>query len=107
MRHHDSVLGTLRGGGFSVEMTAHAYALIDSYVYGFALQEAGLPFEGPDSVADIAEPMMQQFADGQYSHLVELTTEFILKPGYDFGNEFELGLDLILDGLASRKAKFR
>ncbi len=52
LRHHDAMLGTLRGAGFSIEMTAHAYALIDSYVYGFALQEAALPFDGPDTVAD-------------------------------------------------------
>src|SRR3954447_25534034 len=42
LRHHDTVIATLREAGFSAEMTAHAYALIDSYVYGFALQEAAL-----------------------------------------------------------------
>ena len=26
-----------------------------------------------------------------------------MKPGYDYGNEFEYGLDLILDGLANAK----
>jgi hypothetical protein len=82
-------------------MTAHAYALIDSYVYGFALQEAALPFES-DTLAEVAAPMMELFATGAYPHLVELTTEFVLQPGYDFGNEFAFGLDLILDGLASR-----
>ena len=100
LRHHDAMLGTLRGAGFSVEMTAHGYALIDSYIYGFALQEAALPFAGPETVADVAEPILQQFPDDQYPHLVELTTEYILKPGYDFGNEFDIGLDLILDALA-------
>jgi AcrR family transcriptional regulator len=100
LRHHDTVLGLLRAAGFSVEMTAHAYALIDSYVYGFALQEASLPFEGPDTVADIAEPMMEHFSTGGYPHLVAMSAEFFLQPGYDFGNEFEFGLDLILDGLA-------
>ena len=43
-----------------VEMTAHAYALLDSYIYGFALQEASLPFQGPESASEVAEPMMQQ-----------------------------------------------
>ena len=100
LRHHDTVLGVLRAAGFSVETTAHAYALIDSYVYGFALQEASLPFEGPDTVADIAEPMMRHFSTGEYPHLVAMSTEFFLQPGYDFGNEFEFGLDVILDGLA-------
>ena len=99
LRHHDAMLGTLRGAGFSIEMTAHAYALIDSYVYGFALQEAALPFEGPDTVAAVAEPMIEQFSTGQYPHLVELATEHVLRPGYDFGDEFDFGLTLILDGL--------
>jgi hypothetical protein len=46
--------------------------------------------------------MMAQFASGEYPHLVELATEFVLQPGYDFGNEFDFGLELILDGLGSR-----
>ena len=99
LRHHDAVLACLRHAGFSLELTAHAYALIDSYVYGFALQEAALPFER-DTVAEVAAPMMELFATGEYPHLIELTTEFVLQPGYDFGNEFDFGLTLILDGLA-------
>ncbi len=100
LRHHDAVIGTLRAGGFSVENTAHAYALLDAYVYGFAVQEAALPFEGPDSVAEVAAPMMELFDPAAYPHLLELTTDFVLQPGYDFGNEFEFGLGLVLDGLA-------
>ncbi len=99
LRHHDTMIGTLRKAGFSVEMTAHAYALLDSYVYGFVLQEAALPFEGPETVSTVAEPMMQQFPADEYPHLVELATEYILQPGYDFGNEFEFGLNIILDAL--------
>jgi hypothetical protein len=53
LRHHDATIGTLRAAGFSVEMTAHRYALSDSYIYGFALQEASLPFESPAEVADV------------------------------------------------------
>jgi len=99
LRHHDATIGTLRAAGFSVEMTAHAYALIDSYVYGFALQEASLPFDGPETVTEVAEPMMQQFPPGEYPHLVEMATEYILQPGYDFGDEFDYGLGVILDAL--------
>jgi len=101
LRHHNAIIGTLRGAGFSVQLTAHAFALIDSYVYGFALSEHALPIHGPDSVADVAESMMQQFFSADaYPHLVEFTTEHIMRPGYDFGNEFEFGLSLILDALA-------
>ncbi len=99
LTHHDANIATLRAGGFTVAQTAHAYALIDSYVYGFALQEASLPFEGPDSAAQVAEPMMALMATGAYPHLVELAVEHALLPGYDFADEFDFGLELILDGL--------
>jgi len=100
LRHHDAVLGTLRAAGFSDAMTAHAYALLDAYVYGFALQEVSLPFEGPDGVGDVAGPVMELMAQGSYPHMVEMVTGYYLQPGYDFGDEFAFGLDLILDGLA-------
>ncbi len=99
LRHHDSVIGTLRRAGFSIEMAAHAFSLLDSYLYGFALQEAGLPFDSPEAVRDVAEAILSQFPAEEYPHLAELTTEHVLQPGYDYGNEFEFGLDLILDGL--------
>ena len=81
-------------------MTAHAYALLDSYIYGFALQEAALPFEGRDTAAEITAPIMERFSGGEYPHMVEIAVEHVLKPGYDFGDEFDFGLDLILDGLS-------
>jgi hypothetical protein len=99
LRHHNALIGTLRGAGLSVKMTAHAYALLDSYIYGFALQEAALPFKGPETVAEVAEPIAQQISADEYPHLVEMATELILQPGYDFGNEFEFGLGVILDAL--------
>ncbi len=103
LRHHDTVLACLRHAGFSAELTAHAYALIDSYIYGFALQEASLPFDGPESVGDVAEPIMALMATGEYPAMVEMATSYYLRPGYDFADEFEFGLDLILDGLDRRR----
>ena len=102
LRHHDQVLACLRHAGFSRELTAHAYALIDSYVYGFALQEASLPFEGQDGVGDVAGPIMALMDPAVYPTMVEMATTYYLQPGYDFGNEFEFGLDLVLDGLEAR-----
>jgi AcrR family transcriptional regulator len=100
LRHHDAVIGALRSAGFSVPMTAHAFALIDSYVFGFALSEAALPINGPESVTEVATAMIPRAAADAYPHLVEFTTEHILKPGYDFGAEFDFGLSLILDALS-------
>jgi AcrR family transcriptional regulator len=99
LRHHDAVIGTLRGAGFSVKMTAHAYALLDSYIYGFALSETALPINGPETVAEIAHAMIQHHPLDAYPHLAEFSTEHILQPDYDFGMEFQFGLDVILDGL--------
>ena len=103
LRHHDAVLGCLRRAGFSVELTAHAYALLDSYIYGFALQEASLPFGTGEEAAQVAHQISAQFAAGQYPYLTEMAVEHILQPGYDFGDEFVIGLDLILDGLAAAR----
>jgi AcrR family transcriptional regulator len=100
LQHHDAVIGTLRRAGFSVLLTAHAFALIDSYIYGFALSEASLPINGPETVTEVAESMMLQYLAQDYPHLHEFSTEHILRPGYDFGSEFEFGLGLVLDGLA-------
>jgi AcrR family transcriptional regulator len=101
LRHHDAVLGCLRQAGFSIELTAHAYSLLDSYIYGFALQEASLPFGTGEEAAQVAQQISAQFGSGQYPHLTEMATEHVLRPGYDYGDEFVIGLDLILDGLAA------
>ena len=104
IRHHDAVLGVLRNAGFPVELAAHAYSLLDSYIYGFALQEASLPFHTPEETAEVAQEIMAVFPADDYPHLAEIATEHALQPGYDYGNEFLYGLDLILDGLARARA---
>ena len=96
--HHDSVLRCLRQAGFSVAMAAHAYSLLDSYVYGFALEQASLPFDTGPEAAEMADVMMRQFAAG-YPYLAEITTELVMKPGYSYAAEFEFGLNVVLDAL--------
>jgi AcrR family transcriptional regulator len=99
LRHHDAVLGVLRNAGFSVELAAHAYSLLDAYIYGFAVQESSLPFDTPEETAEVAESMMDGFPADAFPHLTEIAVELVLQPGYDYGNEYLFGLDLILDGL--------
>lgn len=101
LRHHDAMLGVLRVGGFSLQMTAHAYAIVDAYVYGFVLQEASLPFDTTDATNKVTESIMQGFAAVDYPHLVEFAAQHVQQPGYHFGDQFEFGLDLILDALAA------
>jgi hypothetical protein len=85
-------------------MAAHAFAVLDSYIYGFALQEAALPVEGPQETEDLTRAIVEGMPAGEYPHLTELAVEHVLRPGYAFGNEFEFGLDLILDGLEKASA---
>jgi hypothetical protein len=99
LAHHDAVLGCLRHAGFSVELTAHAASLLDSYTYGFALQEASLPFTTHEETAGVTQQILDQFAPQQYPHLAEMAAQHILQGGYEYGGEFEIGLGLILDAL--------
>jgi AcrR family transcriptional regulator len=104
LRHHDAVIGRLRAADFSVEMAAHAYSLLDSYIYGFAMTKLNLPFQSSEEVGDVAEAMLQPFPVNEFPNLVEFLSEHVMKPGYDYGDEFEYGLDVILDGLERMRA---
>jgi len=99
LEHHDAMLGCLRRAGFSVPLAAHAYAVLDSFVFGFVHTELTLPFETSEETRNVASAIFDQLPPGTYPHLVELTREHVLKPGYAYGNEFPFGLELILDGL--------
>ena len=105
LRHHDWVIGTLRESEFSIELTAHAFSAMDAYIYGFALQEETLPFDAAEEVAAIAEAFLENFPSDEYPYLAELSVEHIMKPRYDYGDEFEFGLDLVLDGLERAQAR--
>ena len=93
------MLGILRGAGLSIELAAHAFSALDSSIYGFAVQEASLPFDTAEETAEVAQAILRQLPADQCPHLAELTVQHVLQPGYDYANEFESGLDLILDGL--------
>jgi AcrR family transcriptional regulator len=99
LRHHESVIGCLREAGFSLAATAHAFAILDSFIYGFVLQEVTLPFQNSEEVEEVAEAVLEALPPGEFPHLRELTADHVLRPGYDFGDSYEVGLELILDGL--------
>ena len=107
LRHHDAVIGSLRRGGFSVDMAAHAFSVLDSYIYGFAQQRGNLTFTTSKEAAVVAENILQQLPADEYPHLAEMIIEHAMTPGYDYAQEFEFGLDLILDGLESSQRKAR
>lgn len=104
LRHHDAVIGCLRAGGFSLPLTAHAFALLDAHLYGFLVQEVSLPFEGEADLGELAQGILGGLDAQELPHFVELAHEHALQPGYAFGDEFGFGLDLILDGLERRRS---
>src|SRR5919202_187274 len=65
---HDAVIGCLREASFSIPMAAHAYSVLDSYIYGFALQQASLPFKTSEEAAEMAVSFLRHFSAGAYPH---------------------------------------
>lgn len=99
LRHHDAVIGCLRRGGFSVAATASAFSLLDSYTYGFVLQELALPFRTAEEIQAVAGEILGRLPADELPHFTELTVQHALQPGYAYAKEFEIGLELVLDGL--------
>jgi AcrR family transcriptional regulator len=99
LRHHDAVIGNLQAAWFSSAMVAHAYSVLDGYIYGFALTKMSLPFETPEDVEEVTQRMMEPYPSTEYPHLARFVNEHIMRPDYAFTEEFEYGLDLILDAL--------
>jgi AcrR family transcriptional regulator len=91
-----------RQGGFPVPMAAQAISTVDSYVHGFVLQEVNLPFRDESELAAMTGAIMETFPAAECPYLFELTIEHVLQPGYAYGNEFDTGLEVVLDGVASR-----
>lgn len=94
-RHHDAILGSLFTA-FDVRMAAHAFSLLDAYIYGFVLTETNLPFEsGAGGEREVATTVDLE----GLPNMRRMITELVLTGEYSFSAEFEIGLGLILDGL--------
>lgn len=103
LRHREAVTACLRKGGFSPLMATHANWVLDSYVYGFALQEASLPFDtGQQLTGMLDEVFLPQAPADQFPYLHE-TGVALAESGYVPAEEFEFGLDLVLEALERRR----
>ncbi len=98
--YYDAVLGCLRSAGFTPTLSMRAFSIIDSFLYGFILQELSLPFDDPESLEEVGEDLLRQMADA-YPHLTEATVA-AMADGWDYAEQFQFGLDLILDALAAQ-----
>jgi AcrR family transcriptional regulator len=96
MTHYlDATLGRLREGGFSIEGALDAWHTLDSHIYGFTLQELGLPFAA-DEAPQVSADVLSTLSAEQYPHVVEVISH-VMRSGRV--EDFTFGLDLILDGL--------
>ncbi|WP_461472682.1 TetR/AcrR family transcriptional regulator [Microbacterium sp. HJ5] len=99
LRHREAVTACLRRAGFPVVMATHANWLLDSYLYGFALQEASVPFDTADEFAGVTEDVyLPQLPPDEFPYLNE-SAAALVAAGYDPAGEFLFGLDLILTAL--------
>ena len=98
LRYFDTIIGTLHHAGFSLELAARAFSILDCYIYGFGLQNSNMAPSGDASYEAQAEAFHKNIPAESYPYLTRLT-ELSMKTGYDEKADFEFGLKLILDGL--------
>jgi AcrR family transcriptional regulator len=109
LRHHNAVMACLREAGFSFRTAVHAYSALDSYIYGFALQEMTFPFTSPEESGEAVETMLAMQPPSvaeEYPYLVQMAVE-LGKSGYDYAVEFQVGLDLLLDSIDKLRPQWR
>ena len=99
LRYFDWVVGVLRRAGFPLEMAARAFALLDSYIYGFGRQQLNMSVEPGVKPEEMTEAFLRAIPAGEYPYLREMVVDYAMKSGHDQRADFEFGLDLILDGL--------
>ena len=97
LRYVDSILGSLRSAGFSIDDAAHAFSLLDSYVYGHVVQEMSM--SGASEPGEPPGPALDSEAlSTEYPHLAEMAAH-ALGGTFSFDGEFEHGLEVILTAL--------
>ncbi len=97
LRYVDATIGCLRGAGFSFELVDRGWNAIDSHVYGFTLQKLNFPIE-PEAYATAAESFLPMIPADTFPHLRELS-EKVVDGSHAGIQDFDFGLELILDGL--------
>ena len=100
LRYGDSLLGCFRNAGFSKDLTYHAYHIIESYILGYTFQVLGYQNVDMEQFAGIAASFLSGEFSADYPHFTEHALQHMeAEPGHDDVSAYELGVDLILDGL--------
>jgi AcrR family transcriptional regulator len=103
MRYMESTGAIFRDGGFSLDLTHHAFHVLGSRILGFVQElydDSDKLAETPEMMAIMAEEMADEFPV-----MTEIATQVsheetnLVGRGCDYQWEFEFGLDIMLDGL--------
>jgi AcrR family transcriptional regulator len=111
IRYMEWLLRRLREAGFSPELAYSAYHTLDSHIFGFTLWQLGhakaadmFAANDGESVETFVTRILEQMRP-QYPYLAEHGEQH-MAPGAPNGKqEFEFGLDLILDALKERRRR--
>ena len=104
LRHREAFTACLRKAGFSALTATHANWLLNSYVYGYALQAASLPFDTADELAEMTEDVyLPQLPPDEFPYLNE-SAAALVAAGFDPAEQFIFGLDLVLAALEPLRA---
>ena len=98
VRYMDVLLGRLREARFSAETTYHAYHVLDGYIFGFALWETSHSYTAEEA-SNLAAKFAETITADTYPYLHEHAQQHFSEGPHREVSAFELGLDLIVDGL--------
>ncbi len=103
LEYMDSLLGRLREAGFSADDTYHAYHVLDAHIFGFSLWQANHSYNAVQ-LTDLTAELDRMIPVETYPHLHEHGEQHFTEGSLHEVSAFELGLDLILDGLEKIRA---
>ena len=98
VRYMDSLLRRLREAGFDPDTTYSVYHVLDGYIFGFSLWEIAYTTIA-DDVRGRASQLMEAIPWDEFTHLAEHRDQHMREGPHREVSAFEVGLDLILDGL--------
>jgi AcrR family transcriptional regulator len=105
LRYVEWLLGRLRRGGFSADLTFHAYHALDSHILGFTMWQLGHSLPDAAVAKDLMDAFFREFSADEFPYLMEHAAQHRDGTGHEGGpSEFEFGLTLILDGLKRARA---
>jgi len=111
VRYMEWLLRRLREAGFPADLAYSAYHTLDSHIFGFTLWQLGhasatkaFTTTGGEDVEEFLARILEQMRP-RYPYLAEHGEQHLAPDAPNGKQEFEFGLDLILDGLKRQRRK--